>query len=119
MIVPKTLAQVRRFDDGSRVGRPLPGTEYPPALKRVMAYRRYRVFDRALAQDGWSDAAVPYLRAGRSEAARDFSDHLPGWPLTGLATIVAREVRHANLASAATIVMRALLPARATGSGAS
>ena len=29
MIVPKTLAQVRRFNDGSRVGRPLPGTEYP------------------------------------------------------------------------------------------
>lgn len=113
MIVPKTLAQVRRFNDGSRVGRPLPGTEYPPALKRVMAYRRYRVFDRALAQDGWSAAALPYLQAGRSEAARDFCDHLPGWPLTGMATIVTRELRHANLASAASIVMRALLPGRA------
>jgi len=117
MIVPKTLAQVRRFNDGSRVGRPLPGTEYPPALKRVMAYRRYRVFDRALAQDGWSEAAVPYLRAGRREAAQDFSDHLPGWPLTGFATIVAREVRHRQFASAATLVMRALGPARGRPEG--
>ena len=41
------------------------------------------------------------------EAAQDFSDHLPGWPLTGLATIVAREVRHRQFASAATLVMRA------------
>src|SRR5262249_25834355 len=105
------------FDDGSRVGRPLPGTEYPPALKRVMAYRRYRVFERALRQRGWRAEAVSYLKAGRSEAAQDFSDNISGWPVPGLVAIVAREVRHAEFESAATIVRRALRSARPSRKG--
>jgi glycosyltransferase involved in cell wall biosynthesis len=109
MVLPKTLAQVRRFDDGSRVGRPLPGTEYPPALKRTMAYRRYRIFEKALGLRGWPDAAVPYLHAGRSEAANDFANNLRGWH-RDVASIVAGELRHASFGSAATIMVHALLP---------
>jgi glycosyltransferase involved in cell wall biosynthesis len=109
IVLPKLLSQVRRFDDGSRVGRPLPGTEYPPAVKRVMAYRRYRVFEKALHLRGWPDAAVPYLEAGRSEAASDFANNLRGWH-SSVASIVAGELRHAAFGSAATILVHALLP---------
>ena len=34
VVLPRVLAQVRRFDDGSRVGRPLPGTDTRPRSSR-------------------------------------------------------------------------------------
>jgi hypothetical protein len=114
MVLPKILAQVRRFYDGSRIGRPLPGTEYPPAVKRVMAYRRYRIFEKALCLRGWPDAAVPYLQAGRTEAAHDFARNLRGWH-SDVASILAGELRHASFGSAATIMVHALIPEKGRG----
>ncbi len=113
VVLPRVLAQVRRFDDGSRVGRPLPGTEYPPAVKQVMALRKYRIYEKALRLPGWPDAALPHLTAARSEAARELADHVSGWRRRGLASIVAAEIRHAAFGSAAGIAMRGLLPSRA------
>jgi glycosyltransferase involved in cell wall biosynthesis len=112
MVLPKTLARVRRFDDGSRVGRPVPGTEYPAAIKRLMASRRYRVFDKALRLP-WTDDAVSYLHAARREAACEFADNLVGWRRTGLASMVAAELQRAAFVSAATVAVRGLLPQKA------
>jgi hypothetical protein len=112
LVLPKTLAQVRRFDDGSRIGRPLPGTEYTPAVMRAMARRRYRIYQKALRLCGWPDGALPQIQAGRRDAAFDFADNLNGWRRAGLASLVAGELRYAAFGSAATIAMRGLLPER-------
>jgi hypothetical protein len=112
LVVPKAMAQVRRFDDGSRVGRPLPGTEYPPAVKRAMADRRYRIYEKALRLRGWPDDALPFIQAARRDAARDFADNLTGWRRAGLASMVVSELRHAAFGSAATTAMHGLLPER-------
>jgi glycosyltransferase involved in cell wall biosynthesis len=112
VVLPKVLARVRRFDDGSRVGRPVPGTEYPPSVKRIMAFRRYRIFEKALRLSGWPDDSVSYLQAGRREAATEFADNLIGWHRPGLASLVVSELRHAAFGSAAAVAVRGLLPER-------
>jgi len=112
VVLPRVLARVRRFDDGSRIGRPVPGTEYPPAVKRAMAVRRYRIFEKALRLRGWPDDSVSYLQAGRREAAIEFADNLIGWRRPGLGSLVASELRHLAFASAATVAVRGLLPER-------
>jgi glycosyltransferase involved in cell wall biosynthesis len=112
VVLPRILARVRRFDDDSRVGRPVPGTEYPPAVKRVMAFRRYRIFEKALRLRGWPDDSVSYLRAGRREAAMEFADNLIGWRRPGLASLIISELRHYAFGSAAILAMRGLLPER-------
>ena len=112
LVLPKTLALVRRFDDGSRIGRPLPGTEYPPAVMRAMAARRYRIYQKALRLRGWPDGALSQIQAGRRDAALDFADNLTGWRRDGLASLVAGELRSAAFGTAATIAMRGLLPER-------
>jgi glycosyltransferase involved in cell wall biosynthesis len=112
LVLPKTLAQVRRFDDGSRIGRPLPGTGCPPAVMRAMADRRYRIYQKALRLRGWPDGALLQIQAGRRDAALDFADNLSGWRRAGLASLVVGELRYAAFGSAATIAMRGLLPER-------
>jgi glycosyltransferase involved in cell wall biosynthesis len=109
MVLPKIFARVRRFDDGSRVGRPVPGTEYPPEVKRVHASRRYRVFERAL-RLRWPDGAKSYLNAARTDAAYEFADNVVGWWPTGLGSLVVAELRHAAFGSAFAIALRGLMP---------
>jgi glycosyltransferase involved in cell wall biosynthesis len=112
LVLPQTLARVRRFDDGSRAGRPVPGTEYPAAVKRAMARRKYRIYEKALRQPGWSSDALLDIQAARREAAREFADNVSGWSRRGLASLVVAELRHAAFGSAATVAMRGLLPER-------
>lgn len=112
IVLPDRTAIIRRFDDGTRVGRPLPGTQYPPAVKRVMAYRRYRVFEKAQSLKGWPADVVPHIEAARSEAAREFADNLSGWRRPNLARLVFKELRRGAFRSAAVVTASGLAPAK-------
>jgi glycosyltransferase involved in cell wall biosynthesis len=112
IVLPQHTAMIRRFDDGTRVGRPIPGTQYPPAVKRVMAYRRYRLFEKAQRLKGWPAEVVPHIEAARSEAAREFADNLTGWRRPDLARLVLKELRRGAFASAAAVMASGLAPAK-------
>jgi glycosyltransferase involved in cell wall biosynthesis len=129
MVLPRTLSQVRRFDDGTRAGRPLPGTDYPPRLKVAMARRKYRIYEKALRLPAWPDGAVPHIQAARRLVAREFADNLRGWRREGLVSMVVSELRYADIGSAVSVAGRGLVPewartllaaiAPASGGGAS
>jgi glycosyltransferase involved in cell wall biosynthesis len=110
MVLPRTLSRVRRFSDGTRDGRPLPGTDYPPPLKVVMARRKYRIYEKALRLPAWPDGAVPHIRAARRLAAREFADNLRGWRRGSLVSMVMAELRYADIGSALVIAIRGLVP---------
>ena len=112
IVIPDLTARVRRFDDGTRKGRPLPGTPYPPDVKRVMAYRRYRIFEKAQTIKGWPEGVLPHIERARSEAAREFADHLAGWRRRGLAHIVISELKRGGFSSAAAVMLSGLAPAK-------
>ena len=112
IVLPDRTAKVRRFDDGTRIGRPLPGTPYPTSVKRVMAYRRYRLFEKAQRMKGWPDGVVPHIKAARSEAAREFADNLSGWRRPDLARLVLKEMRRGAFGSAAAVIASGLAPSR-------
>jgi hypothetical protein len=112
IVLPDRTAQVRRFDDGSRKGRPLPGTPYPPAVKQAMARRRYRIFEKAQNLKGWPDEVIPHIEAARRDAAREFADNLSDWRRRGLAHIVISELRRGAFASAAVVMAAGLMPAK-------
>jgi glycosyltransferase involved in cell wall biosynthesis len=111
IVLPDRTAMVRRFDDGSRVGRPLPGTQYPPAVKRAMAYRRYRIFEKAQRMTGWPEQVIPHIEAARSEAAREFAHNLNGWE-PDLARLVFKELQRGAFRSAAMVTASGLAPAK-------
>jgi len=112
IVLPDNMAIIRRFEDGTRIGRPLPGTLYPPAVKRVMAYRRYRVFEKAQRLTGWPDEVVPHIEAALSEAAREFADNLSGWRRPDLLRLVLKELRRGAFGSAASVMVSGLAPTR-------
>jgi len=112
IVLPDRTAMVRRFDDGARVGRPLPGTPYPPAVKRVMAYRRYRIFEKAQSMKGWPDEVVSHIKAARSEAAREFADNFSGWRRPDLVRVALKELRRGAFRSAAAVMASGLAPVR-------
>lgn len=112
IVLPDRTAKIRRFDDGTRVGRPLPGTQYSPAVKRVMAYRRYRIFEKAQKMKGWPDEVIPHIEAARSEAAREFADNLNGWRGPEFARLILKELRRGAFGSAAMVMASGLTPAR-------
>lgn len=112
MVLPQITARVRRFNDGSRLGRPLPGTPYPPAVKRVMAYRRYRIFEKAQNMKGWPHRVIPHIKKARSEAAREFAANLSGWRRRDLVRIVASELHRGAFGSAAVVMASGLVPAK-------
>ena len=93
LIVPQVFAHVRRFNDGTRVSRPLPGTPYPPEVERVMMYRRYRILNRALAMEGWPKEVVKEVESVAGETARKMVANYRGWRRPGLLTVVASEMR--------------------------
>jgi hypothetical protein len=112
IVLPDSTAKVRRFDDGTRIGRPLPGTPYPPHVKCMMAYRRYRIFEKAQKMKGWPAEVIPHIEDARSEAAREFADNLSGGNRRGLARIVARECQRGAFGSAAAVLASGLAPER-------
>lgn len=113
MVLPMNLAKVRRFNDGSRIGRPLPGTPYPPPVLSLMAYRRYRIFEKAQRLKGWPDDVVARIENARGEAAREFAENLGGPGRRNLARVVVGELRRNAFANAASVAATGLLPSRA------
>ena len=67
LAVPRVMASVRRFDDGTRVDRPFSGREPTPEQLRTLRVRRLRVLDKALAMGGWAAHVSRKLAAARSE----------------------------------------------------
>jgi glycosyltransferase involved in cell wall biosynthesis len=112
MVLPQITARVRRFNDGSRPGRPLPGTPYPPAVKRVMAYRRYRIFEKAQSMKGWPDEVIPHIENARSEAARELADNISGWSRRDLLRIIGDELHRGAFGNAAVVMASGLMPAK-------
>jgi hypothetical protein len=112
IVLPQRTAKVRRFDDGTRRGRPMPGTPYPPAVKCDMARRRYRIFEKAHNMKGWPREVVPHIEKARSEAAREFAENVSGWRRRDLAHMVVRELHRGAIGSAAVVLVSGLLPMR-------
>jgi glycosyltransferase involved in cell wall biosynthesis len=113
VVIPQVLAQVRRFDDGSRVGRPLPGTEYPAPVKCVMAYRRYQIFEKALRLEGWTDEIKERIVWARSKAALEFAHYLGPNQRGKLARLVLSELKHSAFVNAVSVLATGLLPPKA------
>jgi glycosyltransferase involved in cell wall biosynthesis len=67
LVVPRVMASVRRFDDGTRVDRPFSGREPTPEQLRTLRARRLRVLDKALAMGGWAAHVSEKLEAARGE----------------------------------------------------
>jgi glycosyltransferase involved in cell wall biosynthesis len=65
LAVPRVMASVRRFDDGTRVDRPFSGHEPTPEQLRTLRVRRLRVLDKALAMGGWTAHVSEKLEAAR------------------------------------------------------
>jgi glycosyltransferase involved in cell wall biosynthesis len=65
VICPRILAHVRRFDDGTRKGRPLPGTHPNPWMDGVGRIYRRRVLDRALTMEGLSAEMIERMQVVR------------------------------------------------------
>jgi glycosyltransferase involved in cell wall biosynthesis len=63
LLVPRVMASVRRFDDGTRVDRPFSGREPTPEQRRNTFARRLRVLDKALAMGGWAAHVSEKLEA--------------------------------------------------------
>gem|GEM_PF-638255 len=57
MVLPEVLAHVRRFDDGSRPGRAIPGTVATATERRVMLLDQLTVIERTQ----WLVGVEPYL----------------------------------------------------------
>jgi glycosyltransferase involved in cell wall biosynthesis len=53
LVLPKVTAQVRRFDDGTRGDRTMPGSIPSPTYARTVLERRRRVVRNALRLGGW------------------------------------------------------------------
>jgi len=75
LIVPRVMASVRRFDDGTRVDRPFSGREPTPEQRRTILSRRQRVLDKALAMGGWTANVSEKLEAARGELAAALGAH--------------------------------------------
>lgn len=69
LLVPRVMASVRRFDDGTRVDRPFAGRPPTPEQRRTILSRRRRVLDKALAMGGWAAGVSEKLEAARVELA--------------------------------------------------
>ncbi len=75
LILPRVMANVRRFDDGTRIDRPFSGREPTPEQRRTILARRQRVLDKALAMGGWSAVVSEKLEAARGELAAALVAH--------------------------------------------
>ncbi len=53
-VLPRVVAQVRRFVDGTRVGRGTPGATRSPETCQLMDQRRVGILERACSWEGWS-----------------------------------------------------------------
>ena len=73
LVVPRVMASVRRFDDGTRVDRPFSGREPTPEQRRNILSRRQKVLDKALAMGGWSATVAEKLEAAGGELAAALS----------------------------------------------
>ena len=65
VVCPRILAHVRRFDDGTRKGRPLPGTHPNPWMDSVGRISRRRVLERALTMEGLSAEVIKRMHGLR------------------------------------------------------
>lgn len=75
LVVPRVLASVRRFDDGTRIDRPFSGREPTPEQRRNILSRRQKVLDKARALGGWPAAVSEKLEAAGGELAAALSAH--------------------------------------------
>ncbi|MBV9924319.1 MAG: glycosyltransferase [Acidobacteria bacterium] len=69
LVVPRVLASVRRFDDGTRVDRPFSGRPPTPGQRRTILERRRVVLDKAVRMGGWTPGVAEKLEAARGELA--------------------------------------------------
>jgi glycosyltransferase involved in cell wall biosynthesis len=111
VVLPRICARVRRFEDGTRIGRPLPGTQYPPSVKRVMEYRRYRVLERAQ-RLGLPAHVLERVEEYRAEASRNVAENYRGWRRPNLGNLVSSELWRGARGNAAALLVLSLLPAR-------
>jgi hypothetical protein len=110
-VLPRTCARVRRFNDGTRVGRPLPGTAYPPSVKCAMEYRRYKVLQRTQ-RLSLPRHVLERVEEYRTEASRNVAENYRGLRRPNLGKLVFAELARGAPANAATVITLSLLPVR-------
>jgi glycosyltransferase involved in cell wall biosynthesis len=70
LVCAEPLLRIRRFDDGTRADRPIPGTAFSPEQWRISLTRREIVLRRTLARDAWSGAWRAELAAELENVTR-------------------------------------------------
>jgi glycosyltransferase involved in cell wall biosynthesis len=73
LILPEVLAKVRRFDDATRFGRPLPGQAYTPDQHRIAMHQRLRILEKTLAMGGWSEDVLAQLHKAKRALAEQLA----------------------------------------------
>jgi glycosyltransferase involved in cell wall biosynthesis len=70
VIYPEALVHMRRFDDGTRADRPVPGIAYSPEQRRISLARRQALLRRTLTREAWCDAWRAELAAELENVSR-------------------------------------------------
>jgi glycosyl transferase family 2 len=99
-VCPRVTARVRRFADGTRGGRGMPGGGGAPAARRAHARARHRVLRRAERLPGLSAAGARALAEQRREAARALAAGARGWHRLACLPLAAAEARAGDRANA-------------------
>lgn len=73
VVCPKVFAKVRRFDDGTRRDRPLPGRVPTPAQMLERLRNQYRVLQKTLALAGVPDATAERVRVKMEKLSEDIA----------------------------------------------
>jgi glycosyltransferase involved in cell wall biosynthesis len=73
LILPEVLAKVRRFDDATRLDRPLPNQAYTPDQHRIAIHRRSRILEKTLAMGGWSEDELGQLHKAKRALAEQMA----------------------------------------------
>ena len=109
-VLARTCARVRRFNDGTRIGRPLPGTPYPPSVKCAMEYRRYKVLQRAQ-RLRLPQHVLERVEHYRKEASRNVAENFRGLKRPNLGKLAWGELLRGAPGNTAAVLALSLLPA--------
>jgi glycosyltransferase involved in cell wall biosynthesis len=77
LVLPRVLAKVRRYNDGTRRGRAIPGSRPSSEQERLFAERRCQVIENALKLPAWTADTRSKLDETRMELLRKISSYEP------------------------------------------
>ncbi|HYO15818.1 MAG TPA: glycosyltransferase [Thermoanaerobaculia bacterium] len=109
-VCPRILAKLRRYDDGTRGARGMPGGRGPRSERRVWDRARYEVMTRLERRCPLSPEARRAVEATRVRAALHLAGRARGWERLESLPLALGELRRANPAGALSVLAAGLRP---------